>query len=81
MPRVKDHIHKYMRVINDRNKDYIVYKCMFPGCPHWLRKELLLGRESICWICNTSMFLNAADLSMKKPRHYNCRKIKEELAS
>jgi len=74
MPKPKSHVHKYMRVICNKDKDYTVYKCMIPGCTHWLRKELILGRESVCWNCGASMYLTSRDLTMKKPRHYNCRR-------
>lgn len=76
---MREHIHKYMRVIQDKS-GYTAYKCVIPGCTHWLRKELLIARESICWICNTAMILNTQDLTMKKPRHYGCRKVRETAA-
>ena len=72
--KVKEHIHKYLRVINDNPPGYTVYKCVVPGCKHWLRKELLLARESICWVCGTAMILTQPDLNMKKPRHFACRR-------
>jgi len=72
------HIHKYLRVINNKPPGYVVYKCIIPGCTHWLRRELLIGREAICWRCGTSMFLTKPDLDMKKPRHYDCRRVNKE---
>lgn len=74
--KVKEHLHKYLRVIQDKRKDgstYVVYKCILPGCTHWLRRELLISRLSICWRCGTEMILNTEALTMKKPRHFECR--------
>ena len=74
---MQQHVHKYQRVIDNRPPGYTVYKCIIAGCKHWLRKELMLGREAICWCCGLSMFLNIQDLSMKKPRHYECRRVRD----
>ena len=74
---LKPHIHKYMRVIKDNPPGYTVFKCMIPGCEHWIRKELCLGRESICWVCGTAVILNMENLSLKKPRHFECKRSKQ----
>lgn len=73
---MREHIHKYLRVINDKKEGYIVYKCVVPGCTHYQRRELLLGNEAICWVCNLGMVLSLADLGMKKPRHFECRRVR-----
>ena len=77
---MREHIHKYLRVIHNKLPGYTVFKCVIPGCTHWIRKELLLARKSICWICNTEMVLNTQDLTMKKPRHFECRRVREDVA-
>ena len=74
---MRQHVHKYQRVIDNRPPGYTVYKCVIAGCKHWLRKELMLSREAICWCCGLSMFLNVQDLSMRKPRHYECRRVRD----
>jgi len=68
-----DHIHKYMRVNLGKN-GYVVFKCMIPGCPHYIRRELAVGRQSICWRCGRPMTLTMANTLLKKPHHLDCRR-------
>jgi hypothetical protein len=51
----------------------IVYKCMIPGCTHFIDKGLLEGRESICWICGDKMVITSEAAKLVKPRHWDCR--------
>ena len=78
---VKEHIHKFQRVLWNKETGYTVYKCVIPGCKYSLRKELLLARESICWKCGNNMFLNEANLKQRKPVHFGCRKGSERNAA
>lgn len=42
------HFHKYERMKWDNGKPF--YKCMEPGCNHYLpHLALAIGRESLCW--------------------------------
>ena len=92
--RVRDHIHKYIRVlVGGRRISYVkdpetgksqrviekvggyeVFKCMFPGCTHFIPKELALGRISVCWNCGEELLLTPDCLMLKKPTHLQCRK-------
>ena len=50
--KVENHVHKYKRV-DIGGKGYIIYRCMIPGCSHYLpTKELIINRETLCWDCN-----------------------------
>ena len=59
--------HKYRRVKMGREKDYIVYRCDLPSCPHYVPKYLAVGRESICWKCGKTFILNGKNLTQAKP--------------
>jgi hypothetical protein len=71
----KNHVHKYLRVIHNKPPGYTVFKCVIPGCAHSLRKELMIARECICWRCGGVMILGTPDVEMKKPRHFECRRV------
>jgi len=53
----KSHVHRYVRAVGrltKENKDsgFIgYYKCADPGCPHYMKTELILGKKSICNRC------------------------------
>lgn len=66
MPRRKDpapsgvHIHRYTKVVLSSRKDkgaYIVYKCNYPKCRHYIPKELLVGKEAICNRCGNKFIV------------------------
>ncbi len=65
-----EHIHKYMRV--KLSETYTVFKCMIPGCPHYICRELVIGRQSICWKCEEPMILTMRSTTLKKPHHLGC---------
>jgi hypothetical protein len=67
----KNHIHKYQRA--KLGSKYIIYKCTLPDCSHFIRKELVPGRRSICWYCNEPFILTKASLRLKSP-NCGCRK-------
>lgn len=68
----EQHVHQYQRVrLGD---SYIVYKCMLPGCTHYIRTELAEGRQSICPRCGGVFVLNKANMSAKKPHCKGCVK-------
>lgn len=51
IPRKPRHIHKYHRIKIGRSKDYIVYACALPDCPHYLPIEQIVGKLTVCWRC------------------------------
>lgn len=76
---MKDHIHKYMRVVIGKN-GFVVMKCMIPGCRHFISRELAVGRESICWKCGAALVLTMENTTAKKPVHDECKRNREEVA-
>jgi len=63
------HIHKYQRV--KFKSGYTIYRCMQPGCSHFVREELILNREAICWRCGGVFIITQL---LKKPHCLNCVK-------
>lgn len=69
--------HFYRRVKMGKNKDYIVYKCIKPGCPHYVPRELAVGRPSLCWSCNKEFIMTSKNLQQAKPT-CGCRSFRQE---
>lgn len=65
------HTHKYGQVKLGSN-GYTVYKCFLPNCPHYVRKELALGRFSICWKCGGTFIMTATSIERLKPKCLDC---------
>lgn len=42
--------HKYQKKI--LGKDYLVYKCVNPGCSHYISSELVVGKIAVCFRCD-----------------------------
>ena len=86
-----DHVHKYMRVRlgykKPKEERYLVFKCMKPGCSHYIRAELVLGQWNECWRCGAAMVMNQWSAQFKKPhcrdctRGYNRKEPKKEKVS
>ena len=59
------------------------YKCMEPGCPHYLPTAILaVNRESLCWgpHCNNLVTITLEDVNrkLKKPMCDRCKKERLE---
>ena len=67
----KHDAHKYKRIIFKKT-GHTIFRCMLPGCPHFIRKELLQGRKAICWRCNEEFEIKNVELS--KPHCDKCTK-------
>jgi hypothetical protein len=88
------HVHKYMlvilggtRVVRRGGKKYLektggypVYKCMVTGCAHWLSRDLVIGRETVCWRCGQRMVMTPYAITLKKPHHAECKRVSNEEA-
>ena len=50
------HVHKYIKKNIGRSKlnPYDVYQCDLPDCKHYIRKELIFGKISLCWNCGNN---------------------------
>lgn len=69
--RNPDHVHKYHKV---KLGKHVVYKCALGGCPHYIRKELVEGRISICWICDEPFQITKVSSSLLRPHCISCTK-------
>lgn len=43
-------VHKYLRVKTKKN-ERVIFRCVLPGCMHYITEEFIVGKESICWRC------------------------------
>jgi len=73
------HTHKYQRV---RNKgvhgEWTIYRCMKPGCNHFLPTPgLLEGKVSECWICKDDFIIDKKSMHQARPV---CRECAEDRA-
>lgn len=57
--------HKYIRV-KFKETGTVLYKCAFPGCTHFIRQELVVGRMTVCHACGNEFALTINRL-IKKP--------------
>lgn len=66
------HCHKYYRVDIGQRKPYVVYRCALPRCTHYLQRELITAKESICWECGERFIVTKANLNQEKLRCMAC---------
>ena len=72
MPRKKpDHLHKYQRTILGR-RNWLIYRCMVPGCTHYIDADLILNRLCECWRCGNAMAINKRAALLAKPHCDDC---------
>jgi hypothetical protein len=71
------HYHKYERMTWPNGR--VFYKCMLPGCPHYMPiAELAIGSESLCWNgCNRLVIMTKDDFS-RELKHLLCEVCKAE---
>jgi predicted RNA-binding Zn-ribbon protein involved in translation (DUF1610 family) len=50
-------------------KNYEVFRCSLPNCPHYIREELIWNKESLCWKCGKKFFIDKKAARLKFP---NC---------
>ena len=59
--------HKYHRVKMGKTREYIVYRCALPTCTHYILRELVVGRESLCHRCGKAFILTNKSIQRAKP--------------
>lgn len=64
MPASKDHIHTYERPVWRKT----IYRCVDPGCSHYINKKLLLGKYAKCPECGSQFILNREKLLRARPK-------------
>lgn len=71
----QNHTHKYKKVRLKANKKFEVWACQL-NCSHYLQKEFLPGKLSICWKCLKEFELTKS-LIKAKPTCKECKITKE----
>lgn len=70
---VKKHtVHKYIYVIDGTRP---IYRCIIPGCRHFIGEALILGQVSVCNRCDEEFVISKKMISprrVKKPHCDNC---------
>ena len=67
MPAI-NHVHTYVKY-KSRPR---FYRCDAPNCTHFLDKDALVGKLSLCTECGAQMILTSEDLKRVRPRCINC---------
>jgi len=67
---MSEHVHKYKKVTMGKN--FVVYKCVLPGCTHYVRSELAVGRFSLCWMCEGQFVMTEISATRLKPKCQSC---------
>ena len=79
------HIHKYQKKDIGSNKKYEVYKCMIPGCSHYISLKQAEGKLAICHSCNDAFVITRSTLTgssgkpLAKPKCPDCINHKKPL--
>ncbi len=73
------HLHKYKRQILG-NKKYVVFKCVKPGCSHYVPYDLVEGKVCECNRCGERMVMNKRAISLAKPYCDNCAGKKKKVS-
>ncbi len=66
----KKHIHRYER--KKIGENYIVFRCNLPKCTHYLPKQLVKGKVSLCNKCGNEFILTSGSLLLAKPHCEDC---------
>src|SRR5215471_1359478 len=73
---VVNHIHTYVKYKGRPG----FYRCNAPDCTHFIDKESITGKISLCSLCGEQMILNREALRRAKPRCINCSDTKKSRA-
>jgi hypothetical protein len=76
MPSFK-HVHKYKRGTLGRGRK--VYECVLPDCTHYLYEERIVGKKTICWVCNkVTIIYKDTNGVLARPHCKSCTKKKRK---
>lgn len=72
--------HKYIKkkIGKKGTLQYIVWKCMIPGCTHYIKNELAENRHTICWRCGVVMVLDKLVMELTRPHCSKCTRGKKD---
>jgi formylmethanofuran dehydrogenase subunit E len=71
-----DHLHKYKRI--KLGNGYKVYKCINPGCSHYVSVKLVEGQICQCNRCGQPMVMDRAAMQLARPHCYSCTKSRRQ---
>lgn len=80
MPRKKiSHVHQYQRKDIGKKEPYIVYACALEGCTHYIHKDFIMGKLSLCNKCLGEFTLDRYAIWQQRVQPYcpDCRGKKE----
>jgi hypothetical protein len=60
-----DHPHKFKRIKQGKDRKYIIFRCILPGCTRTVQKEFINGIPAICWRCGREFIMNATTLQAR----------------
>lgn len=64
------HVHRYKRFVWPNGSR--AYRCILPGCTHFIAEHLILGREALCPRCGSIFVVNEKQSKLAKP-HCGCK--------
>jgi hypothetical protein len=68
----KHKVHKYQKA-KLKPSGKIIYKCILPGCPHYVFPEFVLNREAMCNECSDTFVMpHAVSSLISKPVCFSC---------
>jgi len=68
----RKHTHKYIR--GRLGEKHVIFRCAFPDCTHYLAKEFVIGKLSVCNRCGEDFIMTRASVSLAKPHCESCTK-------
>lgn len=72
--KVHDGPHKYQRI---KQTSRNIWRCMLTNCTHFLRREEIIGKESICHRCGKKFLIEKALIHLKKLHCRECTKTRD----
>lgn len=77
MAKKRGHLHRYKRV-SLGTRGYKVYRCIVPGCPHYISVDLVENSLCECNRCGQPMVMTKAAMQLAKPHCQDCTKSKHK---
>jgi hypothetical protein len=65
----QDHIHTYVQFKSRPG----YFRCAAPDCTHFLIREMVIGKNSLCTECGSQFLIDFDNAKLKKPRCLKCR--------
>lgn len=71
-----DHTHTYVRWKTTK-LGVTYFRCNHANCTHFIDKELIVGKTTLCSNCGGQFILSRDDLRRAKPKCLDCSNTKE----